>query len=536
MTSVAVLGGGITGLSAAYYLSKAPHLINKVVLLEGSSRLGGWLQSTRTEEGAIFEHGPRSLRVAGEAGANILEMADDLGLSDQILPVLPSHEGAKNRFIYAGGKLHKLPSNFSGLFSRYELFGHQSPALLGLREPFVKSRQEEGDESVHSFFCRRLGKQFTDNAIDPMVRGIYAGDCRQLSIQALFPSMQQAERRKGSITRGLLFGPKQRGTPLKINSDLLKKAQKERWALWSLREGLETLASTLKENLEKSGVELLTERRVERLEFDTTDQVVQVRSGVKVLTERRVERLEFDTTDQVVQVCRTDVQIWYGLELLTDRRVERLEFDTMDQVVQVNTLDEQLQVNHVISAVPSQCLSAMFAGHHPVLSENLSVNPSVSVGLVNLEFAGAVLPSEGFGYLVPSGEPERILGVVFDSSIFPQHSRHNSTTTRLTVMMGGSWFQEQFGDPAEVETSDLLEVAIETVRRHLNITAAPLRSFTTVQKDCIPQYTLGHTDRLEKRLPLSLVGCSYRGVGVNDCVLSARKAVEDLLKAWEGRD
>ncbi|XP_078664553.1 protoporphyrinogen oxidase-like [Branchiostoma floridae x Branchiostoma belcheri] len=485
MTSVAVLGGGITGLSAAYYLSKAPHLINKVVLLEGSSRLGGWLQSTRTEEGAIFEHGPRSLRVAGEAGANVLEMADDLGLSDQILPVLPSHEGAKNRFIYAGGKLHKLPSNFSGLFRRYELFGHQSPAMLGLREPFVKGRQEEGDESVHSFFCRRLGKQFTDNAIDPMVRGIYAGDCRQLSIQALFPSMHQAERRKGSITSGLLFGPKQRGTPLKINSELLQKAQKERWALWALREGLETLSSSLKENLEKSGVELLTERRVERLEFDTTDQVVQV-----------------------------------------------------------NTLDEQLQVNHVISAVPSQCLSAMFAGHHPVLSDNLSVNPSVTVGLVNLEFAGAVLPSEGFGYLVPSGEPERILGVVFDSSIFPQHSRPNSTTTRLTVMMGGSWFQEQFGDPDKVETSDLLEVAIETVRRHLNITGSPLRSFTTVQKDCIPQYTLGHTDRLEqmesyiaeKRLPLSLVGCSYRGVGVNDCVLSARKAVTDLLKAWEGRD
>ncbi|KAI8483765.1 hypothetical protein Bbelb_385570 [Branchiostoma belcheri] len=506
MTSVAVLGGGITGLSAAYYLSKAPNIVNKVVLLEGSSRLGGWLQSTRTEEGAVFEHGPRSLRVAGEAGANVLEMADDLGLSDQILPVLPSHEGAKNRFIYAGGKLHKLPSNFSGLFRRYELFGHQSPALLGLREPFVKGRHEFGHRGLfrrYELFGHQSpamlglrepfvkGRQeegdesFTDNAIDPMVRGIYAGDCRQLSIQALFPSMQQAERRKGSITRGLLFGPKQRGTPLKINSELLQKARKERWALWSLREGLETLASSLKENLEKSGVELLTDRRVERLEFDTTDQVVQV-----------------------------------------------------------NTLDEQLQVNHVISAVPSQCLSAMFAGHHPILSDNLSVNPSVTVGLVNLEFSGTVLPSEGFGYLVPSGEPERILGVVFDSSIFPQHNRPNSATTRLTVMMGGSWFQEQFGDPDKVDTSDLLDVAIETVRRHLNITASPLRSFTTVQKDCIPQYTLGHTDRLEqmesyiaeKRLPLSLVGCSYRGVGVNDCVLSARKAVMDLLQAWEGRD
>ncbi|XP_035659829.1 protoporphyrinogen oxidase-like [Branchiostoma floridae] len=482
MTSVAVIGGGISGLSAAYYLSKAPHLVNKVVLLEGSSRLGGWLQSTRTEEGAIFEHGPRSLRVAGEPGANILGMADDLGLTDQILPVLPSHEGAKNRFIYAGGKLHKLPSNFRGLFRRYELFANQSPALMGLREPFVKGRQEEGDESVHSFFCRRLGKQFTDNAIDPMVRGIYGGDCRQLSVQALFPSIQQAERRKGSITRGLLFGPKKKESPLKVDSELLKKARQERWALWSLKDGLEALSNSLQEYLMKSGVELLTDRRVETLEFDTTNQVVQV-----------------------------------------------------------NTLDEQLQVNHVISAVPSQCLSQMFAGNHPILSENLSVNPSATIGLVNLEFSGSVLPSEGFGYLVPSGQPERILGAVFDSSIFPQHNRPNSATTRLTVMMGGTWFCEQFGDPNEVDTSLLLDVALETMSRHLNITSSPLRSFTTIQKDCIPQYTLGHTDRLEqmesyiaeKRLPLSLVGCSYRGVGVNDCVLDARKAVTNLLKTHE---
>ncbi|CAH1247353.1 PPOX [Branchiostoma lanceolatum] len=482
MTSVAVIGGGISGLSAAYYLSKAPHLVNKVVLLEGSSRLGGWLQSTRTEEGAIFEHGPRSLRVAGEPGANILEMADDLGLSDEIVPVLPSHEGAKNRFIFAGGKLHKLPSSFRGLFSRYELFGNQSPALLGLREPFIKRREEETDESVHSFFCRRLGKQFTENAIDPMVRGIYGGDCRQLSVQALFPSMHQAEKRKGSITRGLLFGPKQKETPFRIDSELLKKAKKEQWALWSLKDGLEGLSDSLKGHLARSGVELLTERRVERLEFDTTNQVVQV-----------------------------------------------------------NTLDEQFQVNHVISAVPSNCLSPMFAGHHPVLSDNLSANPSATIGLVNLEYAGDVLPSEGFGYLVPSGEPERILGVVFDSSIFPQHNRPSSATTRLTVMMGGTWFNQLFGDPDKVDSSLLLDVAVTTVGQHLKITSEPLRSFTTIQKDCIPQYTLGHTDRLEqmesyiaeRSLPLSLVGCSYRGVGVNDCVLSARKAVTDFLKTCE---
>ncbi|CAH1247351.1 PPOX [Branchiostoma lanceolatum] len=117
----------------------------------------------------------------------------------------------------------------------------------------------------------------------------------------------------------------------------------------------------------------------------------------------------------------------------------------------------------------------------------------------------------------------------------------NSSTTQLTVMMGGTWFNQLFGDPDKVDSSLLLDVAVTTVGQHLKITSEPLRSFTTIQKDCIPQYTLGHTDRLEqmesyiaeRSLPLSLVGCSYRGVGVNDCVLSARKAVTDFLKTCE---
>lgn len=71
--TVAVVGGGISGLAACYHLARAPHP-PKVVLLEAGGRLGGWLQSTRTEDGTVFEHGPRGVRPGGAAGADTLHM------------------------------------------------------------------------------------------------------------------------------------------------------------------------------------------------------------------------------------------------------------------------------------------------------------------------------------------------------------------------------------------------------------------------------------------------------------------------------
>ncbi|XP_078392977.1 protoporphyrinogen oxidase-like [Cetorhinus maximus] len=103
-------------------------------------------------------------------------------------------------------------------------------------------------------------------------------------------------------------------------------------------------------------------------------------------------------------------------------------------------------------------------------------------------------------------------------------------------MMGGSWFQEAFGDPETVPQDDLLQRATEAVQNHLGITQKPLKTIIKVQKDCIPQYTLGHSKHLDTifgyiedhRLPLSLIGASYRGVSVNDCIHEAQRAVDRL--------
>lgn len=103
--------------------------------------------------------------------------------------------------------------------------------------------------------------------------------------------------------------------------------------------------------------------------------------------------------------------------------------------------------------------------------------------------------------------------------------------------MGGRWFETLFGNPDNVQTDDLLKVAVEAIRRHLGISNPPIRSQVFVHHNCIPQYTVGHFERLDSMrtyieqssLPLSLIGASYDGVGINDCIFSARRRVKDYL-------
>uniref|UniRef100_A0A8V5H1K3 Uncharacterized protein n=1 Tax=Melopsittacus undulatus TaxID=13146 RepID=A0A8V5H1K3_MELUD len=103
------------------------------------------------------------------------------------------------------------------------------------------------------------------------------------------------------------------------------------------------------------------------------------------------------------------------------------------------------------------------------------------------------------------------------------------------VMLGGAWFEQSFGDPATVAPELLLHRAQAAVREQLGLEPAPTHSIVRVHQACIPQYTLGHWQQrisrflAEHHLPLSLIGASYSGVSVNDCIASAKAAVERLL-------
>ena len=105
-------------------------------------------------------------------------------------------------------------------------------------------------------------------------------------------------------------------------------------------------------------------------------------------------------------------------------------------------------------------------------------------------------------------------------------------------MMGGHWFNSLFGHPDVVDPNHLQDVAIETAEKTLGIRAKPTNCLTSILRDSITQYTLGHSDRVRnicdfiesRKLPLTLIGASYNGVSVNDCIYNAQQAVDRILQ------
>ena len=192
-----------------------------------------------------------------------------------------------------------------------------------------------------------------------------------------------------------------------------------------------------------------------------------------------------------------------------------------------------LETDTVVSALSSTNLSYLT----PDLP-HLAHNPSVTVGVVNLAFPSSFsLPIKGFGYLIPrsvarSNNPHYALGVVFDSDMFSQPGIAQDAPrepVRLTVMMGGHYWKDGASVPSEQE---LLKGALETLDRHGVVPkdVEPIASRVHVQKDCIPQYLVGHPARMRELHEalmtrydgrLGVVGSSYNGVGMNDCVKSS---------------
>lgn len=172
---------------------------------------------------------------------------------------------------------------------------------------------------------------------------------------------------------------------------------------------------------------------------------------------------------------------------------------------------EKLFAEHVVSTLPSYALAKIVNSSLGTLLEGI---PYASITAINLGYNSQLFDREGFGYLIPSREREDILGVVWDSSAFPEQNS-SPEETRLTVFM---------------RQENRLKTALEAVERHLGIGVRPDSIAVTHANNAIPQYHVGHLERVaqikeecSKFYPhLSLLGSAFHGVAVNDCVASAK--------------
>ena len=240
---VVVVGGGITGLATAWYLEKASRQSGtdlSIVLVERESSLGGKI-STLNEDGFIVEGGPDGFLMRKPWA---FELANELGIADDVV-----HMRATGASLLRNGELHRIPAGLMGPApaSRKDVWDASFLSWRGkLRaslEPLVRKRKAGGRESLGAFLRRRMGAEFTDTLLEPLTAGIYGSDSYDMSLDALFPMLEEWEQRYGSITRGMSEARK-----------AARGAEQPPSAFFSLKGGTHRLVQAVAEGLERTEI------------------------------------------------------------------------------------------------------------------------------------------------------------------------------------------------------------------------------------------------------------------------------------------
>jgi protoporphyrinogen/coproporphyrinogen III oxidase len=435
----------------------------------------------RRDGSVLFETGPHTLRPNTLGGLASLELVKQIDLEKKILWVRKDSIAATNRYLKYDGRLVLIrpPKRFfPDLYLFTEPLMRRSIGGI-LKFGLFPPRRPDGieDESIASFFRRRFNKHIAENFVSALIHGVYAGDYERLSMRSSFlSSLWDAE------TAGKRF---------------MKRLAEE-----------ETLTLELKKAI---GPDLLA--------LAKESQIFSFRDGTEALSQRLREKL--DGT----------------VKLRTDSPVQSIKVEDKD--IKIRTPLQSHLFSHVISTMPLSKLFRVLPS--PPADLVNSFPPAVTVGVVNLYYpAGSInMPIRGFGYLIPKTSPEEnpenALGVIIVSDgVHGQDTGKYESGVKLTVMLGGHYWRGR----TYPSNDELLSAAKSVVARDLGITREPGIHLVTLQRECIPQYEVGHWERIRKLEgyldstlgmgQFSIVGSPIDGVGVNDCILSARKAAKRL--------
>jgi oxygen-dependent protoporphyrinogen oxidase len=233
VTRVAVIGGGITGLSAAYYISRAGHACT---LIDPAQRLGGVIQ-TEVVDGCIVESGPDSF-IAQKPWA--VQLIRELGLQQELIR---SNDHLRRTYIARRGRLISVPEGLflivpteMGPLLRSRLLSWRCKLQMGM-DLLRRPQGEAPDRTVAEFVRDHYGSEAVDYLAEPLLAGIYGGNPAELSVKSVLPRFVELERQFGSLTRGVLANRKK--TPPGEKSSLFL----------SLKSGMGQLTSALEKSI-----------------------------------------------------------------------------------------------------------------------------------------------------------------------------------------------------------------------------------------------------------------------------------------------
>ena len=474
MNRIVIIGGGIAGLSAAYYAQKnIPDA--HVTLIESTSQWGGKITTDRVafDDGAdafIIEGGPDTFLATKPWGVTLCK---ELGLGERLHG---TNQNKKNTYVLNKGRLLPLPEGLAMMIPsdvpsilRSRLISWFGKTRMGL-DFLIPAKNVNGDESLGTFVSRRLGREAYENLIEPLMSGIYAGDGDQLSLASTFPYLRDLEIKYGSLARGAL----------KVRQQSNGKVQGSRSAFLTPTTGLVEIVEALVESLRLKGASLRLNTRVTSITRNLERGTLREPQG----------------------------NAWH------------VTLDT-----------ETLDADGVILATPAYTSGTLLASCDPEFGSTLQSIPYASTATVSLAYRLGDVPREldGYGYVIPRREGRKALACTWTSTKFPHRAPEGYALIRVFVGRAG---QDILWDEGE-----LLDVAKEELKLTLGITAEPLISRVFMWEKAMPQYNLGHPEilkridaALEKYPGLALAGNGYRGIGIPDCIHSGEVAIQKILE------
>lgn len=445
-----IVGGGISGLSLAYFLLERNPALD-ITVLESEKKPGGKIWTDRIN-GFLCEGGVNGFL---DNRPKTLELIAKLGLSP-----LRSSDEARKRYIFSNGKLNLLPESPAAFLSSnlLSIFGR----LRIIWEIFVPQKTSD-EESLADFARRRLGKEAYEKLIDPMASGIYAGDPENMSLKSCFRKIYDLEQQYGSLIRGMI----------KLQKAAKKTGKKvgpgPGGVLTSFQDGMEMLINTLQRHI---GKRLKNTSKVVSVEKKGKSYVIHITDGSSIETEALVLATPAYETSEILK--------------------------DMDKTI-------------------SSVLREIFY-------------PAISVICLGYRRDKIKHPLDGFGFLIPNRERRKILGTLWDSSIFP--NRAPDGYVLLRTMLGGV----RNSDLALQDEEKQISLVIKELREIMDIDLQPDFVKVFIHKKGIPQYSLGHENRLKmvdesikKYKRFYITGNAYRGIGVNDCIENSQIMAERII-------
>lgn len=457
--NIAIIGAGISGLSAAYHLQKAGHHVS---LLEKSDTVGGAIKTTRTS-GYLIEHGPNSILLSDP---RVRKLIAEIGIEKDLTP---ANTAAKNRFIIHGSKLNPLPTSPLKALTT-PLFSFKAK-MRALKEILVAKRDaRKGTECFADFVRRRFGQEILDKAADPFVNGIYAGDSNRLATRHAFPKLWNLEQEHGSILRGLIA---RRRSAKKANPQLPKGTSP---TIASFTNGMQTLPEAISAALRQETLSTSTEIEFISHSPQTRNWSIKWKSKTGTIAQGVFDHL-----------------------IITSPAHE------------LPNLPLQDNVRDALSKLP-----------------DISY-PPVTTLFLGFKRSQVRHPLDGFGMLSSPKEKNKMLGALFNSSLFP--ARAPDDHVAVNVMLGGSRTPEL----ARMSESELKASVMDELRKLLGVEGQPAFTNLIRWEKAIPQFNLGYSkvieqiEQAERDFPGLHIAGNYRdGISVPDCIVAGINLTEKI--------